>query len=291
MNAAELLDRTFDVYKKSFLKQLTFSAFVGLISVGLLAVAAMAAAVFAWVPYALFNAAGYGGGVLVLLAALALPLLMIWNATAESGYVFLSKQAFCGVPVKIVAAYLPGAVLRVASVLITQIVLALPFWLLPGLYVYQYFNFSFTGLMTVNFTYAALSGAVLMVLYIIYANIFALSIPVAVFERRVFFGAVRRSWFLMKGEFWKILGLRVLWYVIVLVLSYSLQALWMLAAGVFTVSASFMAVGGTVGTVMYFITSFIMGPLGGIFPAVLYFNQRLKKEDYAKELAHERLTL
>jgi hypothetical protein len=123
----------------------------------------------------------------------------------------------------------------------------------------------------------------------VYSNIYALSIPVAVFEKRSFFSAVIRSWLLLKGEFWKILGLRILWVVVIYIFMYAAQGLWLTVSGIFYISPAFEYMGMMTSTVMVFLISFLVGPLEGIFPAVIYFNQRIKKEGMDIELCIEGL--
>jgi hypothetical protein len=233
-------------------------------------------------------------GIVIVIAAVIIPLVLLWTAAAESGHILLSKQAFCGQQVKLLVRHLPKAVLRVISASLTQIVLTLPFLVLFGFCIFYLLEPGLTsGIFTfLNFPVFVwiIIVAAGLVAYIIFSNIFFLAIPAAVFEKRFFFGTVIRSWQLIKGEFWKILGLRVLWLVIVALVSYSAQGIWGILSGVFDLAPFLISAGNVISSVAYMLIAFVTGPLGGIFSALIYFNQRIKKEGYGIELGIERLS-
>jgi hypothetical protein len=299
MNAAEVMDRVLDVYKKSFFKQIAFSAIIGLISMILIFVLVFAAVMFTVVPMIIgnVNEETMVFGLFFALIAVMLPLYMIWNATASSGHILLSRQAFCGQRVKLPLSKLPKVVLRVIGVTIAQILLSLPFIAVCLVCVYFLFEFNintllFNSLAVMSFfsSTAWIALAITTALaYVVYSNIFALSVPVAVFERRSFFGAVQRSWALIKGKFWEILGLRMLWFIIVSIFNYSAQGIWGIISGVFAVSPMYVFIGGMVSALMMIVIAIVMAPLSGIFPAILYFNQRIKREGLDIEMGLERL--
>jgi hypothetical protein len=288
MNSAELMDSVFDIYKKSFFKQLAFSALVGVVSMVLMVVAGIAVAAAAIVPM-MYNPTNDSAafGLFFAVLAVMLPLYGVWNATANAGYIMLSGEVYHGRKVRLPLRQMPVAVLRVLTAGVAQLLMGLPFLALIALFIYAAYQAVLP--FAAGVWIAALSIGSLI--YIIYSNLHALAVPVAVFEKRAFFGTVFRSWQLMKGEFWKILGLRVLWTIIVFLFTYSAQGIWMVvssvlgtaSAAVYTPLTAFF--GNVLTLFIYLIISFVMGPLGGIFPALLYFNQCGKARNIRGEIS------
>jgi len=134
-------------------------------------------------------------------------------------------------------------------------------------------------------------------LIVIYTNIFALSVPVAMFEKRVFFNAVFRSYQLLKEDFWRILGLRILWFFIVLLFSYSAQGLLMLIFGIATFIGgdmySFIGLWTLTSIFQVYASmavSLLVAPMEGIMTSLIYFNQKIKKDGLDIEINLERLS-
>ena len=309
MNAAELLDRVFDVYKKSFIKQLTFSAAIGSASFFLMFLIAIGAGIVAAAPFALLVEINPNYFIAVVLIAVAsiLPVFLIWSAASDAGHIILSKQAYCGFQVRLPLKNFPRIVLGAISVMLAQFVLSIPWLLAVAAAVYFFvagsveINLFFDPYSLAGFLSAG-SFVIFTILaalaYVAYSNIFALAIPAAIFERRFFFAPIKRSWQLMKGSFWKILGLRMLWSVTVYLLSYSLQGLWgvvsalinSFSSGQSGISMYAAVLGNVFQSAAVILIGFAVGPLGGILTALLYFNQRIKKEGMAVELTLEKLS-
>lgn len=300
MNAAELMDGVFDVYKRSFVKQLAFSALVGVISFILMVVLGFIAAMAVILPMIDAPDDAFVGMIVSILAAM-LPVYWIWTATADAGHILLSKQAFYRQPVRVPVKKLPGIVLRVLTASLAQMLLSIPWLVLIGLSVYalsRSSGYNMSDMSSVMIFLSSYGWVVITIIaafvYVVYSNVFALAVPVAVFEHRFFWGTITRSWQLVKGEFWKILGVRILWSVVVYLFSYSAQGVWAVIQAVLVAGAaeSPMLV-TTIGTLLQsFVTlliGFIMGPLGGILTALIYFNQRIKKEGLDIEIGLEQL--
>ena len=126
----------------------------------------------------------------------------------------------------------------------------------------------------------------LVIGYWVFSNIFSLSVAVAIFERQMFFSAISRSWQLIKGNFWGIFGVRTIWALAVLAISYAAQGVLSLfnifmggiiGFGGSTLIGLYAALSVLVGLIS-FVISFAVMPLEGILHASIYFNQRIKKE-------------
>jgi hypothetical protein len=302
MNAAELMDRVFDVYKKSFIQQLAFAAVVGVISFILMVLLGFAAAMAVIIPMTDMPQSAFISAFITVLVVM-LPIYIVWTATADAGHILFARQAFYGLPVRFTAKELAVAVVRVVTAAITQITLSIPWLLMMGFFVYillrpvlgiNMFDDPFamvTPFLSNTWILITILGALA---YVVYSNFFALAVPVAVFEKAIFHRTVIRSWALMKGEFWKILALRALWLAITYLFSYSAQGLWMLLMSVLNAFTSsdpmwVFTIGSIVQGLATILIGFLIGPLSGILTALIYFNQRIKKEGLDMEIALTRM--
>jgi hypothetical protein len=290
VNAAELLDRIFDVYKKSFWKQLSYAALVGVAAfVLVLAVvgAGIANALLQWnFSYQTQNIPS----VIFITAAFVLLLVLFWQGAASAGAIVLSRQAFLGEPIKLQARGFPAIIGRALSAVIAQIVIAVPYLAVSGGLLFAYFYFipviSELWLLRVYYIFSALLLFAAVAGFFMYMHVFSLAIAVAVNERVLFFNAARRSLLLIKGDFWRLFGIRVMGWAIIFVLSLAAQAVLtllpsfvgLLTAGIPGAMPLLLLLQFAVGLGGIFV-SFAISPMDGILTAVLYLNQRGKIGD------------
>jgi hypothetical protein len=134
--------------------------------------------------------------------------------------------------------------------------------------------------------FAAFLGTIFA--YLAYSNIFSLS----AYERRYFFDTIRRSWQLVKYNFWKILGVRVIWYLVTAAVLLSVQGAFYLIIALWTALAGTISTGWMVGFAVLMLLSLVgmvlanllVAPLDGIMQSMIYFNQRMKTEGFDIEL-------
>ncbi|MDR1664563.1 MAG: glycerophosphoryl diester phosphodiesterase membrane domain-containing protein [Clostridiales bacterium] len=310
MNAAELMDAVFDVYKKSFVKNLVYSLillglYIAMMFVGI--IAAVIVTVTAIVPMVNESAYATPSEVISVVLIIAVPVLLfvlVWVALDSAGRCVISRNAFYGTG-KLTARGMLRTVLRVAGTIVIQLVCSIPLFTGVGAIIYLFMDSAFQRMDTVSFLTAFASSNTFIVIsiltalaYVVYSNVFSLSVPVSVFERRTFHRALARSWRLLKGDFWKILGLRLLWSVTVYLFSYSAQGLAVTVTGLIDTAGTGIAeiapFAGATGMSAVMAVSLIMSlltwPLEGIFTSLLYFNQRIKKEGLDMEIAVEQLS-
>jgi len=304
MTTAELMDRAIYIYKKSFGRQLGFAAIWGIISylaffvIGI--VAAIVIAIFAVSAMAIsapFGYAAYGGGFgfMLLVFTIVLPIALLWQSVSSAGHILISKSAFYGRKENLPVGQLPRIAIRVFGTLIAQAIASLPFLVL----VFVGFASGFFSFILYNVPWVfVLLALILLVSYLAYMNMFSLAVAVATFERKTFFNALMRSWELIRGEFWKIAGMRLLWLLIIgIIWTMTYGALASVGFFVAFLSATFdlgidYAVIGLitiVSSLASFAVMFAITPLDGIFQATLYFNQRIKKEGLDIKVRLERL--
>lgn len=302
MNAATLMDRVFDLYKPAFKVHIGFAVIMRILSVILsftgiiLMVMGVGVNEFIGIGYGMTTA-------VVAMLVTILPLYVIWVYLSQAGHIFIAKQVFYGETIELPFADTIRATFRVMAAVLAQLILSIPWLLMLGVIIYSMvaqitivyvflINLAMWQIFVVLFSIAFL--------YLVYANIFALSIPVAIFERRLFFATVTRSLQLMQGDFWKILGLRVLWFVLVYLFTISAQGLVVTAIGLFT------AIGGGVfdtvamaelwmntnntQVLIGLLAGVVLAPLEGIMTALIYFNQKIKKEGLDIEIGLTQLS-
>jgi len=306
MNAAALMDRVFDLYKATFKMQIAFSLIIGIISFILMMILGIAMVVVTI--GAIGITAGVGGVAdeyaavlmavtLVLLGML--PLYMAWIYLSASGHILISKQAFYGEVPRLPFRELFSAFLRIMSAGLAQIILSLPWVAVIGVMIYfavAGYGDAFEFIFMIPPWVLVVGSIIYALLYIVYSNIFALSIPAALFEGRVFFGSIVRSLQLMRGDFWRILGLRLLWALLVFLFSYSAQGLVVGVVGILAHSAgtvlAFAELWAATGILQFYASlavSILVGPMEGIMTALIYFNQRIKKDGLDIEIGLSQL--
>jgi len=309
MNAAALMDRVFDLYKATFKVQIAFSIAIGIISIMLIMVLGVALAFVvgaivtsaaATTVYGFYDYESLILSIVIIMLVLLLPLYLVWIFLSSSGHIIISKQAFYREHIAFPIEETLSAFFRVMSAALVQVILSLPWLLLLGLVIF----FAASGFVDIyDFLVAippltiVLASLIFLLLYVVYSNIFALSVPVAIFEKRLFFTTITRSVQLLKGNFWKVLGIRLLWAFLVFLISYSAQSLMII------ILAAIAALAGNVieFAELWFATSslqiyvslivgVLVGPMEGIMTALIYFNQKIKKDGLDIEIGLHRLS-
>ncbi|MCL2215729.1 MAG: hypothetical protein FWB91_01785 [Defluviitaleaceae bacterium] len=304
MNAAELFDRAIDVYKKSFWRQLAFAAivgvlaFAGLIFLGII-LAFVLTFVFAVVPVTGGNSAAFLSFIIMVLVLA--PLLLLWQAASSTGHIILAKQAFYGHTVKFHLQGIARIAWRVFTVLLAQTLIILPFIIvlfgLVSLLFPVWDELIFMPWDVFPWVSVLIFVGLIAFGYLALTNVFALSLTVAIFEEKHFFSAIKQGWWLIKGEFWRILGVRAMWYLMIFAASFALQGMFILARdamAVFSETTGFAMFGfglllGLFSSIASIFATFALTPLDGILQTVIYFNQRIKKDGLDIEIVLEKL--
>lgn len=295
MSTAELLDRTIDVYKKSFGKQISFSVVINII----LYVVSFVLAI----PITLFTSfflsiTGIAALFVFIVPVVILVFVMTWLAVSSSGHILLSRQAFYGHNARLPIKQLPNTIFRILVTLLCFVIFSLPFVAIISLFIYTGF---ITYIASTNLW--VLSGLTILFIvgYTLFFNMFSLCMAVAAFEHKLGFTALMRSWALVRGEFWKIAGIRTLLFFAVIII-YALSiglfigAVYMMEdfVGAVTRSAASFAIFSIITFIISLwnlLITYVLLPIDGIFHATLYFNQRIKKEGLDIEMRLVRLEI
>ena len=288
MGMSEIYDRSIHLYKQSFASHMAYSAIIAGI--------AMAGNIFVFMFMGMFFAftSLLGAAALVFISALiATAGVAVVISILSAGPMIISRQAFYGHRQVSLMRYLPAAIGRVSLTVVAIIIMCLPFGLAAYFVVVNYSNINIISPWLTFILFC-----ILLIAFIIYINIFSLSIAVSVFERSMFFSSIVRSLKLLRGSFWKILFARIMWIITTFLLTYVLQSVFYIAIALI---AEFSGINETTGIVLGLIAVAAMGisslaayfvfiPLDGTFHALLYLNQRLKNEGLDIEIKLERLT-
>jgi len=285
MNMAGVFDRVMHVYAKSFGKQMAFSAIAGILTS---IVFSMAGALVAIVIALLFFVSD-GMTSIIFSVAIVVILATLWFSLFNAGAVLLSKTAFYETKIKLPINQLPIATLRVCTAFLAQLLIFIPVILASGFFYTRVLfgiinNFNFTASGVITFIILSL---IVFIAYLMLENIFAVTMAVATFEGRWFFGAVIRSWELIKHDFWKVLIARFLWIIATLCMFYAafgvlilfmLLNYWLMDTfGAWAID-SFEIMAMVIYSIVSVIIGFAMFPLNGILQSVIYYNQRIKHE-------------
>jgi len=315
MNAAEVLDKVFDIYKHSLFYQIGLNFCVSVIG-GIAMYVIMLIAAFSGIMASVFiNLSQVEANVPNIIIACGIGFaILIWFIITYSNLIiaatgFLSWQSFSGRPINFTAALKSTfkSLWRIATVSLAEMIAGIPVIALIAFILYSVF--ASQGVFTIEFwryshylyffrplNILLLSAIILagsLIVLVVY-NYFALALPAAVFDRKHFFTAIITSYRLMKGDFCRILGIRVVFSGAVMIISYSFSSISGILIGVSNaLSNSFspnlytlMIAGIVIQYIISLISSILIMPLSGILTSVIFFNQKIKKEglDLAMQL-------
>jgi len=300
MNAAELMDRVFDVYKRSFWKQLAYAAIVATISTFALGFIIGFLGVGAIFIFSLGDVSALGVASLIFIVLVIVVFALLMQAALTTGAILLSRETFMGRVIRLPMKQLVGAIWRAFTALFAQLILLTPVIATAVALIYGYIRFAayvdvlfgsrFYYVLLIILMIAVTIGVLLLV------HLFSLSIAVAVTERSYFFNAVVRGIKLLGGDFWRLFGVRVMWFIIIFVFMGTAQGLLMTIPsllGIFFAGIPAVMILVLVFNMIFMVgsmaISFAMYPLDGILTAVIFFNQRIKKEGLDIEISIEEL--
>lgn len=315
MTFADIMDKTFEIHKKHmgasalylFLYYIiSFIAYFIIVFIGVLG--------FAFTITKLY--AGFGSGsvfpgtssepimAFITIFSIAFSLVFLYKFIQRVGIIDIASKAFLNKNVKFEKA-LGLAFKKIPAIFILVIAYGLVF--LPVIVVATIAIFSF-DLIEANLTYTLdglsiwliLLGIALAVITTYLATIYMFSVQAVVIDKLYFFKALKRSRKLVKNNFWRLLGINILFSIIVLAITYSMYsffgvigALVLLALNSIGIQeptmATLLMIGNFVRIPLQIILSIFISPIKEIFTTILYYNQRFKKEGYDIELELEYL--
>lgn len=286
MSVAQMMDKAIEAYRQSYFRQILCAAAVSAASVALMP---SASAFLAGTLYAGYLAGSEAAGMLAIIVAVVLPLMLFWQSLSSAGFIFFAWGALAGHMAPARKIGLPAAFGRAfcASVALAlvfaPVAAALFFAVWHGSGFVQGSALAWPG-SSAGLLVVLLLAMLAATLFALVENMFALAVAAAIFEDRLFFGALARSWTLVKRDYFAVLAARLLWYA--WVVGFAVAAFGM----VFIITRLVNFVMGTLppafAVVMFplgiiaagfsLFVSLTQIPMDGVMRAVVYFNQRIK---------------
>lgn len=298
MSLTEIMDRSVEILKKYIETIVIFNVAYGIISFCVIMVGIILGSIITAITMGFrLNI------VLTVIIFLILGLCIItFLMSIKIGLIKISSQEFLEERVNVGKAIGTSfkKFFRVLGVLFMEILLFTPVavvFFIIGYIIYSSFQQSMlflgmydkseTGLIILTVVVSLL--AVLSVLA--YVTVFTFSFHVLVIENKGVFAALKRSYSLVKGDYFKILGCTLLFSITIYAITVSLQSFMGIVVGIMFMILNFFSLGEDVTTYISMIYSLsqwpisilswlVISPLQIIMITHLYFNQRFKKEGY-----------
>ncbi len=297
MTTGEILDRTFNMYRRNFWLFVGIAALPPalMLVVGLLMVGITSANLATATPSTAAIAAVVVAGIGMILGSIA---YLVGMAIAQGATVFAVSAVHLGRPTTIRESYarVKGKYGRLLNVIISiairvggvaVLAILLPFSLTLLTTGAAKFSPILFGVLAVLAGIALLVGMIAGTVFAIYlAASYSLAVPSCVLEDLKARAALKRSRFLAKGSILKILAI----YLLVTVLNVGISGgvLFPLQLAQLAVKATLWRV---VLSVVYqmaaFVVGALVGPLAGIALALVYYDERVRKEAYDIQLMME----
>jgi len=294
MNASEILDKVFHIYKQTFSSQVGLSLCV--------CVFALVANIF--VTPTLFMALGFLSFVnvgipvfMVFVGIIFLWLFIIFVNICVSAFSFLAWQSYSNKRADLSNAISSTlkSLLQIITVSLAQLIISIP--LMIAYYFIAYLVYTLLSAVSSVADPAAIFSLPTVILLFVVAllcffigmvvyNLTALAVPIAIFDRKHFLNAIIDSYYLMKGEFWLILGVRTVFLGTILIiissftiLSWVLVGLAMSFVDSFAPNLNILIILSTMVLFLINIISYVLVlPLVCSFTSIIFFNQKTKKE-------------
>ncbi|MFW6022089.1 MAG: hypothetical protein ACOCQW_01035 [Halanaerobiaceae bacterium] len=308
MNLAEIIDRSFDILRKYIKTIVIYTLGFGILGIiGLILVILLVflfGAMFSDVLDSLLinNSSDLSIYLFVaLLGSFYFFIIAIFTSSYQVGIVritgqeFLDRRYYADKAIK--TAF--KAVFKVFGIIFTGFVLFIPVFVL--FFAMIYFLTPIIDELIMTSTLTAGEIILIIVLFLLaltavlfiftYVTFFAFSIPALTIEKTGVIQSIKRSFYLVKDKFWRLLGIIVLFGLIVYAINLSLQSLIGLITGIcyllmklINIEIDYLSFVTTVYNYtnwpLILINWFVITPISSIMITLLYFNRRFEKEGY-----------
>lgn len=307
MNMIELFDRSFDMYKRTFLKSMAYLILIHIIisvaMMGVLIVTGIPTVVVFTVIEEFFSETALSLFSIFLLIVSAIIMLIVFVSIYTAGtfgVVYIAQDDFTGKKIDIFKVF-ERVLQKLFKMMITTAagaIVIFPGYILLAIDTAYIIYFGFIQefeLGTFNLNIVNWIGVILLSLitigyFIYFSIIYQFVVPVVMIEGIYGFKAFKRSKMLVKENFWKLFGVNFMWSIVVASVQYSFNGiLVIIGITLFFVFRmwempfekwieSTAIIFGTAANVVELLVGLLFAPLSGFFLALLYFNQRFKKE-------------
>jgi hypothetical protein len=318
MEKTEVIDKSFGIHKKNLISLAIFVVVYGLIYV----VVAIGGALIGGVsvmgligsgiedPSSVVEMLGKSAGGILIILILGSVFLGITLARSV-GIINMASNSFLGKKVSVEEAFSVSfkSIPRLIGITIAGMIWFIPFGIGMGIIIFLYIliirEIESSYIISSGFPVGIMIATVIMmaiIFFIIYSymTIHRFAIHTAILEDLSFFKALKKSRQLVKGEFWKIFGILMVFYIIVVGIKFSIYALMGEISLIGTLISKFTSGSEEIlaNTLMAsslsripvnLFTAVFVAPVADILVTILYYNQRFKKDGYDLKLRLENI--
>ena len=298
MSLTEIMDRSVEILKKYIKTLVTFNLAYWAISFCFIIMALIIGGILSAITIGLkLNAVIIG----ILFSILGVG-IFAFIMSFKIGLIKISSQDFVGE--RIYASQAIGVsvkkMFKVLGVAFMETILFLPVIFIFAIIIYLTYDILWKNLLTYGIPQKNDISLIILVIVLallaifsvlVYITIFSFSFYVLAIEDVGVFVSLKRSYFLVKGDFFKILGCTILFSLSIYAITISLQGFVGIASSIIYIFFKFMNV--DIGFLNYssvaygylqwpitILSGLVISPLGTIMITHLYYNQRFKKEGY-----------
>lgn len=294
MNLAEIMDKAIDILKKHIKQIILFSLVYGLISCVLVFAVILIGVIFSF-PFIKFTSGYLAPGILIFFI---IALILTVTYSYSVGLIRITSQDFFNERIsfedgiKISFKSLP----RVFGIAVITVIGFLP---IAGIF-FAIVYFGYGGFKNDFFiqrhgvVFAIITAIIALAAYVsyfAYNTILSFSIYGVAIEKKGAFASIKRSYQLVKSNFWRIFGSLLAFSFTVYALRSTIESFFFLVINLIYLLLKFINVETNYLIFINMLTTMIRGPLsffslvvitpiGTIMISLLYFNQRFKKEGY-----------
>lgn len=302
MSLSEVLDRSIDTLRKNLKTIVLFNLVYGIIS-GIIAFIFMMFGILTATFTAILSPSTVG---IVIAISIITMVVVTFIASINVGIIEISAEQYTGSKMNLQNAItnslksLPKIFVILLLVAIAALPIVLFFWKIIEWMIenvdLEVLEYDITGIqwiiiIVVPLLILLISAFIMMVYY----TVLGFSFQVATIEKKGPIASIKRSFILVRRNFWKLFGYNILFFLTVMGIRYSLESIVGLILGIiylvgklFSVNQEytilFASLYGVMAWPINILTWLIVTPIGGIMSTLLYFNQRFKKEGLDIEL-------
>lgn len=302
MSLSEVLDRSINTLRKNLkniiLFNLVYSVISGIIAFILIIIGIITAAFTT-----ILSPSSVG---VVISTSLIILIIATFVISIKVGIIKISAQQYTGEKISVQNALtsslisLPKifVILLLASIVFSPVIFVfwkLIIWMMESVDLYLFeFGIEIVKWMSIIII-PLLMILISLFIVLIYYTLFSFSFQVATIEKKGPLASIKRSFILVKKNFWKMVGYNLIFILTVMGIRYSLQSLVGLILGIIYLVGKLFSINqdynillaslyGVLSWPINILTWLIVSPIGGIMSTLLYFNQRFKKEGLDIEL-------
>lgn len=302
MSLSEVLDRSINTLRKNLKNIVLFNLVYSIIS-GVIAFIFIIIGILTAAFTSILAPSSVG---VVISTSLIILIIATFVMSVKIGIIKISAQQYTGENISVQNALtsslvsLPKifAILLLASIAFSPVLFVfwkLIIWVIESVDLYLFgFGMEIVEWMSVIIIPLLMLFIVLFVV-MLYYTVFSFSFQVAAIEKKGPIASIKRSFILVKNNFWKMFGYNLIFILTVMGIRYSLQSLVGLILGIIYLVGKLFSINqdynillaslyGVLSWPINILTWLIVSPIGGIMSTLLYFNQRFKKEGLDMEL-------